>query len=86
VRSRQQSWADYRPKGGILVTNQMCQNWLDPGHLVIVRGGSHVHQYRLREAGENGETNNAGDQEKDLFGLERMDAYKNHSNYGSYEQ
>jgi len=62
------------------------QDRLDAGHLSVVGGRRHAKENRLREAGENGEANDAEDEEEDLFWLVGMDAYKNHSIYGFYKQ
>ena len=62
------------------------QDWLDPGHLVIVGGSGDAEEDRLGEAGENGEAEEAGDEEEDFLRLVGMDAYQNHSNYDSYKQ
>src|SRR2546423_15017700 len=58
------------------------QNRLNAGHLAIVGGSGDGEEDRLSEAGEDGEA----DEEEDFLGLVGMNAYHNHSNYGSYKQ
>jgi hypothetical protein len=62
------------------------QDWVDAGHLSVVGGRRHAKEDRLREAGENGEADDAEDEEENLFWLVGMNTYKNHSIYGSYKQ
>src|SRR5207248_1497445 len=62
------------------------QDRLDAGHLAIVGCSSHAEENRLGEAGKDGEADEAADEEQDFPGFVGMDAYHNHSNYGSYKQ
>ena len=62
------------------------QNGLNSRHLPIVRRRVNAQQRRLRETGDRGETNQSRHKQEDLFKLERLYAYENHSNYGFYKQ